>query len=218
MNLHKQIILVFALLFTVATIAQDKIQLMNGKVLRGKLKTESDGMYGFEYYKNGGSAKSIELSKYRMFSITNTTGEETVLYKQDTLMGNFFSENEMRMYIYGQRDAFKNSKGTPYFVTTFALGFASVMLDTYDGSNSSPFFSREPSIAPIIVPLAVTIGTGLIRTKVRKEQAADVTFLSSEHYLDGYQKVARVKRVKSAFFGSVSGVIAGFIVYAIGKP
>lgn len=222
MNLHKQIILLFAFLFIGNVVAQDKIQLMNGKVLRGKLKTQTDDIYNFNYYKNGGKVKSIELSKFRMFSHTNSAGEETVLYKQDTLMGNFYSENEMRMYIYGQRDAFKSMKGAPLFVASMALGFTSVLLDTYEfqegNANPPGFFNRTPTVAPIIVPFALTIGAGLIKSKVRKEHAADVTFLSSEYYIEGFQKVAKVKRVKSAFIGSISGVVAGFIVYSIGKP
>jgi hypothetical protein len=222
MNIYKQIILLFAVLFTGIVIGQDKIQLMNGKVLRGKLKTESDEIYNFDYYKNGGKVKSIELSKFRIFSIKNGTQPERVLYQQDTLMGNFYSENEMRMYVYGQRDAFKSFKGTSLFVASFALGFTSVILDTYEfeeGNQNPPgFFNRTPTIAPIIVPFALTIGAGLFKTKVRKEHAVDITFLSSEYYIEGFQKVAKVKRVKSAFIGSVAGVVAGFVVYSIGKP
>ncbi len=223
MTFQKQILLLFALVLSGVTLAQDKIQLMNGKVLRGKLKTEFDDYYDFEYYKNGGKVKSLELSKYRLFSITDASGKESVLYKQDTLMGNYYSPNEMRMYIYGQRDAFKAGNGAPLFVASFALGFTSVLLDTYEfdetATNPGPgFFNRTPTVAPIIVPFAITIGAGLIKSKVRKEHVADVSFLSSEYYIDGFQKVAKVKRVKSAFIGSVSGVIAGFIVYSIAKP
>jgi hypothetical protein len=222
MKFYKQILLLLAVFLTGAIIGQDKIQLMNGKVLRGKLKTEFDDFYNFDYYKNGGKVKSMELSKFRMFSITNGTDAEQVLYKQDTLMGNFYSENEMRMYVYGQRDAFKSFKSTSLFVASFTLGFASVILDTYEfqeGNDNPPgFFNRTPTIAPIIVPFAMTIGSGLFKTKVRKEHAADITFLSSEYYIEGFQKVAKVKRVKSAFIGSVAGVVAGFVVYSIGKP
>ena len=49
MNLHKHIILVFAFLFVGTAVAQDKIQLMNGRVLRGKLKTQTDDMLNFNY-------------------------------------------------------------------------------------------------------------------------------------------------------------------------
>ena len=222
MTYLKILTLILIVSFTYSVSAQDKIQLMNGKVLRGKLKTESDDYYNFEFYKNGGKTQNMELSKYRIFSITDPQGIESILYKQDTLMGNYYSQNEMKMYIYGQRDAFKSYKGTPMFVSTFALGFASVLIDTYEfeEGNSCPpgFFSRTPSIGPIIVPFALTIGAGLLKSKVRREQAADVSFLSNEYYLGGFQKVSKVKRVKNAFIGSVTGVLSGFIVYYFAHP
>jgi hypothetical protein len=221
MTYSKIISLIFAFLFTASFVAQDKIQLMNGKVLRGKLKTEFDDYYTFDFYKKGGKTKTMELSKYRMFSTTDTKGVETILYKQDTLMGNFYSPNEMKMFIYGQRDAFKSFQSTPIFISTFALGFASVMVDTYEfqTGNASPqgFFNRTPSVGPIVVPFVLTIGAGMIKTKVRREQAVDVSFLSNEFYLMGFHKVSRVKRVKNAFFGSVAGVISGFVVYNLAK-
>ncbi len=222
MNFYKQVILLFTVFFAGVVIGQDKIQLMNGKVLRGKLKTEYDDYYNFEYYKNGGKVKSIELSKFRMFSVTNGSEPEKVLYKQDTLLGNFYSENEMRMFVYGQRDAFNSVKGTSMFMTTFLIGFGSVLIDTYEfqtgGSQPQGFFNHTPSVGPIIVPFALTIGAGLLRSKVRKEYVTDVTFLASEYYIEGFQKVAKVKRVKSAFLGSIGGVITGFLVYSIAKP
>lgn len=202
---------------TIPSFAQDKVQLLNGKVLRGKLGTEYDEYYDFQYYKKGGKVKTIDLVKYRMFSYSNSSGEETILYKQDTLMGNFFTKNEMKMFVYGQRDAFANYKAAPWLVTGFALGFTSVILDTYDFSPNGGFFKYDPSIVPIGGIFVYTIGAGLFKPKVRKEYAADVSFLSSEHYIEGFQKIARVKKLKSSLLGSVIGVGTGLLVYSIAK-
>ena len=219
MKSFQTLLLLFTILLHSAYFTQDKIQLMNGKVLRGKLKAEFDDYYQFDYYKNGGKNKSIELSKYRIFSVTNTAGEESILYKPDSTLGNFYTPTEMKMFIYGQRDAHNTFKSASMFVTGFAMGFTSVLLDTYEftltGKCPQGFFNRTPSIAPIAVPLVFTIGAGLIKTKIRKEQVNDITFLSNELYIDGYQKVSKSKRVKSAFLGSVSGLITGFLVYSI---
>lgn len=196
---------------------QDKIQLMNGKILRGKLGAENDGLFEFKYYKKGGKSKDLELAKYRMFSYTNSGGEETILYKQDTLMGNFYTENEMKMFVYGQRDAFSNYKSTPWFVTGLAVGFTSVLLDTYDFRPNGGFFKIDPTIVPVGGIFIYTIGTGLFKPKVRKEFAADVNFLSSEHYIEGFQKIARVKKLKNSLLGSVVGVGSGLLVYFLAK-
>jgi hypothetical protein len=217
MKLAHIFLLLFVFLFSSSFVAQDKIQLMNGKVLRGKLKAEFDDYYQFDYFKNGGKSKSLELSKYRIYAVTNSSGEESILYKQDSTIGNFFTPTEMKMFIYGQRDGHKTFKGSPMFISGFALGFASVLIDTYEFSTTatSPqgFFNRTPSVAPIALPLVFTIGAGLIKTKIRKEQVTDISFLSSELYIDGFHKVSKTKRVKSAFFGSISGLVVGFLVY-----
>lgn len=203
-----------ALLFSIQVFGQDKVQLLNGKVLRGKLIKEYEDYFDFQYYKKGGKIKTLELTKYRMFSYSNSEGVETVLYKRDTLMGNFFTKNEMKMFVYGERDAFNNYKSTTLFLTGATFGFTSVLFDTYDFDPGGGFFKRTPSIFPIVVPLAVTIGAGAFKTKVRKEYAADVNFLASEHYIEGFQKIAKVKKVKNAFLGSVVGVGSGLLVYS----
>ena len=88
-----------------------------------------------------------------------------------------------------------------------------VLYDTYEPGDG--LFQRDPTIFPIAVPLVVTIGAGLFKPKVRKEYAADVSFLSSEHYIEGFQKIARVKKLKNSLLGSVIGVGAGLLVWSI---
>jgi hypothetical protein len=152
-----------------------------------------------------------------MFSYTNSEGEETILYKRDTLMGNFFSVNEMKMFVYGERDAYTNFKSTGWLIAGMGLGFTGVLIDTYDGTTSAGFFQRDPSVFSIAVPFVVTIGSGLFKPKVRKEYAADVNFLGSEHYIEGFQKIAKVKKLKSALLGSVIGVTSGLVINSLVK-
>ncbi len=205
------------LIVSAQALGQDKIQLMNGKVLRGKLGTEYEDYFDFQYYKKGGKVKDMELTKFRMFSYSNASGEETILYKRDTLMGNYFTKNEMKMFVYGERDAYASYKSASWFITGLGLGFTSVILDTYDFQPNGGFFKITPSIVPVAVPFVVTIGAGIFKPKVRKEYATDVNFLSSEYYIEGFQKIAKVKKLKNALLGSVIGVGTGFLVYAVAK-
>jgi hypothetical protein len=211
-----------ALLFSSLITAQDKVLMTNGKVLRGKIKTEHEDYFSFDYYKKQGKVKSIELSKYRVFSVTNVDGTEAIHYKPDTAMGYTYSVNEMRMYIYGQRDAFNAYQPLPMFIFSYTVGLGSVLFDTYqftaDPNTPAGFFQRTPSMFPITIPLAFTIGSGLFAPKIRKEYASDISFMASEHYIMGFKKIAKYKRLKNAFFGSALGVISGFVVYGIGKP
>lgn len=218
MGLLRITCLIITVLYGAVVFGQDKVQLINGKVLRGKLVKEYDDYFDFQYYKKGGKVKDLELTKYRMFSYTDSKGAETILYKQDTLMGNFFTQNEMKMFVLGERDAFTNYKSTSWFLSGYAIGFTAVILDTYDFRPNGGFFKYSPSIAPIAVPFVVTIGSGLFRTKVRKEYASDVSLLSSEYYIEGFQKVAKVKKImRGSLPGSVLGLLSGYLVYSLGK-
>jgi hypothetical protein len=213
-------ILTLLLFFSSAfeAVAQDKVQLMSGKTLTGKVTKEYDGYYDFTYYKKGGKTKEIELTKYRVFSLTDSKGTEDIIYKQDSLLGSFYSKNEMKMQVFGQRDAYSSYQSAPLFFGGFALGFGSVLFDTYefDGSNTG-FFKRSPSVAPIIVPIVLTIGSGMLKTKIKRAYASDATYLNNEFYIQGFQKVAKTKRIKSTFLGSVIGMATGFVVYSLAK-
>ena len=144
---------------------------------------------------------------------------EEIVYKRDTLSGSFYTTNQMKMLVYGQRDAFNKYQSAPLFIGSFALGFAATVLDTYEFAGPvTGFYQRTPSIGPIGVPLVITIGAGVLRSKVRREYASDVAYLNNEFYIQGFQKVAKYKRVKAGFLGSVLGVASGIVAYNILKP
>ncbi len=192
--------------------AQDKIQLMSGKVLRGKVVKEHENYLDFSYYKNKGKQKQIELTKIRVFSITDSKGSESILYKRDSTMGGYFSQNEMKMFIYGQRDSYNSYQTKPLFIASFMLGYGSVLFDTYNADNGG-MFTGSPTIAPIIMPLVITMGSGLLKSKIKREYVSDITYLNNEFYIEGFQKVSKARRLKSSFLGSVIGVAAGFATY-----
>lgn len=215
----KLIAAVFLMCLYTLCFSQNQLTFLNGKTIQGKLLTEKEDYFGFRSEKKEGKTKLLQLSKYRLFSYTNEKGEETILYQQDSSVGNYFSQTQMKLFVFGQRDAYQSFRAVHYFVGGLALGYTSVLLDTYefqDGNTCAKgFFHRTPSIAPIAVPLVFTIGAGFMRSKVRREHASDASFLSSEHYIDGFRKVAKFKRLKNAFLGSVAGVAAGFITYQL---
>jgi len=210
-----QAILILILSFIVmsnSAIAQDKVLLMSGKVLRGKVVKEHENYLDFSYYKSKGKQKQIELTKIRVFSITDSKGSESILYKRDSAMGGYFSPNEMKMFIYGQRDSYNSYQTKPLFVASFMLGYGSVMFDTYNADKGG-LFKGSPTIAPIIIPLVITMGSGLLKSKIKREYVSDITYLNNEFYIEGFQKVSKARRLKSSFLGSVLGVAAGFVTY-----
>lgn len=233
MRVGTLIVLLFLLLSGVE--AQDKLLLLNGHVDRGKILEDKGATFDFKIYKNGGKEKTIPYDKYRIFSVTDIKGTETVLYKQDTTIGNLLTENQMRMYIYGQRDAHKNYKSSHLFIGGVALGLAAALFDTYEFGNQKEideairlntavpepiprgFFLRTPSIGPPLLPLVIPITIKFLPSKIMKEDVSDIGYLNSEEYVEGFKKVQQFKRIKVSFLGTLSGVAAGLIAYGIGK-
>ena len=220
-----KIIAPFALLVVFNGIAQDKLLLLNGRIDKGEITAEKESVFEFKIFKNRGKEKIISYDKSRIFSITDISGKESVLYKKDSNIGNFLSENRMRMYIYGQRDAHENFGVGRHFFGGFLLGFAATIFDTYEfgpskkeiaeGATpvSTGFFLRAPSVFPILFPLSIPLGASLLPSKVIKDDVSSIEYLNSEEYVEGFIKVKKFKRIKSSFLGSLSGMAFTLVSY-----
>ncbi len=208
--------------------AQDKILLLNGKSFEGKFLGSSAELVNFDFIKKSGKTKSFSFENNRVYSYTKQGEEESVLYRKDTSIYLFYSQYEMRMFIYGEKDAYERFKVIKPWATGFALGLGVSMYDTYLSGNyvcsdkhevSGGFFKRQPSLAQFIIPFVVPIFTGAIKPKMKARHASDPTFLANEQYIEGFKKIRRFKRVKSSLFGTVCGVAVGMLAYTLApKP
>lgn len=195
--------------------------MLNGDVLEGKITENNDdfGFISYNFTTKSGKTKSGTVEHYRVFSIIDADGQETMYYEQDSMAGYVFTENEMRAYIIGERDAKLSYKPTLTLLGGIGLGVGTVLFDTYrtkadtEDGQTHGFFQAEPSIMPIVVPLVFTIAAGIPRVKVRLGGVSHTQYITDEYYLLGYEKKGRSKRVFRAFGGSISGVAAGFISY-----
>ncbi len=222
-----KIIITFALLIVFNVSAQDKLLLLNGRIDKGEITEDKESIFDFKIYKNGGKEKIIPYDKSRIFSITDINGKESVLYKKDSSIGNFLSENRMRMYIYGQRDAHENFGVGRHLFGGFLLGFAATIFDTYefgpskkeiaDGATPVPtgFFLRDPSVFPVLFPLSIPLGASLLPSKIIKDDVSSIEYLNSEEYVEGFNKVKKFKRIKNSFLGSLSGMAIALISYYV---
>lgn len=202
--------------FVLETIeAQDKILLLNGKSFEGKFLSSSEDLVNFNFIKKSGKIKPFSFENNRVYSLTKAGKEETVLYKKDTSIYHFYSQYEMRMFIYGEKDAYERFKVTRPWVSGFAIGLGVSLYDTY--YKEEGFLKRQPSIAQFIVPFVVPIFTGAIKPKMKAKYASDPTFLANEYYIEGFKKVRRFKRVKSSLFGTLCGVATGMIAYSLAQ-
>jgi len=227
MGAKNTILFLLLFLFANVTLAQDKLLLTNGHVERGKLLADSNGVYQFQIYKNGGKTKLISFEEYRVFSKYDIQGNEKVVYQQDSAIGNFLTVNEMRMYIYGQRDANQNFNAGPHFMLSYVAGLSFSIFDTYSFSgydylcpnglttthvSSGPFHS-EPTVSQILIPFVFAVGSTLIKSKIKKEHVSDIAYLSNEQYIEGFKKVKKFNKLRNVFIGSIAGVATGLIGY-----
>ena len=86
----KKFLLFLFVFASISAIGQDKILMLSGHVLEGNVVDHNRHNLKYEMTK-GSSAKTVELESYRVFSFTKD-GKETVMYKRDSAIGNYLSE------------------------------------------------------------------------------------------------------------------------------
>ncbi|NOQ74704.1 MAG: hypothetical protein GQ574_22010 [Crocinitomix sp.] len=208
---------------------QDSIILLNGRVFLGPVTSVENGILKYQETTKKGETFTGEFATYRVFSYTQK-GTETILYKQDEASDNYLSVDEARNATLGSYDARQTFKPRFVFWSSFALGYGMSLFDTYLGQASidhddyiGPFtepglFKSRPTFAPIFVPLVLSAAWTFPSFKVREKQMIQTHLLNDESYYRGYHRVARQKRIFSALKGSLIGIGAGLVTYAVFKP
>lgn len=173
------------------------ILLMTGKVLEGNV-TGQDTMYlYYDLVKKSGKTKPKKVDLERVFSINGPEGEEKVIYYMDTVVGNYFTIDEMRFYIQGEQDASKYyhanwtiAAGLPI---TAGLGFV----------LSGTAFS-------FAVPFVYLVSTGIPAYKINREKIPSSHLVTEPAYVLGYERTARNKRLFKSLFTGLVGTAIGF--------
>jgi hypothetical protein len=200
--MKKIVLILLTILFASEFIsAQDKIELLSGKVKKVIIDHESDDY--IYYKKKEGSFFKCRISKERIFRVFKSTGDTMYVYEQDTLAENDYSIAQIEKHIQGQIEARKYYKPWKAAVGGFFVGGVSGIL---------PFF-----YAFIPPGLYVTfIGTWHIDES--NFVASDETLLSDEYFTNGYELAARGKKMKYAVLGSLTGLATGMTIMYILYP
>ncbi len=187
-------------LFAINVNAQDKLLFLNGKTLAGKILKQTDYEFSFQDKKN----KQYNIDKYRVFSFTKNE-KESIVYKFDTLAGNFLKVEDMQLYVYGERDAY----------ITYNSHFTSV-LGLAIGGAGGYFMHKDQSFLYVPIPLIYTVLTLPFGTNVKhQDRVKNQKYLKEHEYLRGYDRVARSKRTTNALKSSFVGMGVGFLISAI---
>lgn len=170
---------------------KDTVILLNGDVVICTVIDTTEGLTSIKNPKN--PKKNITVENDRIFSIKNQNGE-SIMYSYDTIIGNEFTVDEMRYFIYGEQDADKKFKANG----CLAIGAAVGLLSGITGS----FFSPVP-------PFAFTALSGIPKVKIKHETVSNLEYLDHQPYLMGYERVARKKRKLKSLIGGGVGLVAG---------
>ena len=204
-------ILLISLLFatpilTEAQSQQGKIILMNGSVIENSIWEEKDGLiYIYDKKTNlfgKEKTRAIELNKSEVYSLSNGNKEQ-ILYYQDTMLGDYYTPEEMRMYLAGAGDARKNYKARHISAIGFAL------------CGAAGFLVGDGLLILIVPPITYAALQFIGKIKIREKYMSDKNFKYNDLYAEGFEPPARSKKMirgaLSGFLGSVSGVILYFI-------
>jgi hypothetical protein len=197
---------------------------LNGKILEGTVESTADEQIKMKVTDKKGKVYDTYLENYRVFSIISSDGKENIIYKQDSSIGNFLEPKDMNFYIKGEQDAYKNYRpmGTMIIGTTLGVGLG--ILDTYSfGDPSDPtiekgLFKSAPGLLTLIYPFMYTAIAGIApRPQLDIHNITDRNNLNSEHFIQGFARVARYKRTIRALLFSAMGSAIGLGSYYIFK-
>ncbi len=177
--------------------AQNTLWLANGKKKEiGEYKLDNKE---FVVYKNKkGKFKSIE--KFDIFAIIDQSSKEITIYQPDSTHKESFSIIEMRAFVQGQYDAQLNFKSP---------------LSTLGGAGIAAAASLF--INPLYTPIVSGVYCGVIGFTKTSEKKIIIPneYQNSDHYLLGYKKETKRKRIKNAILGSAMGLAAGFATFVV---
>ncbi|HEU4716705.1 MAG TPA: hypothetical protein VFU15_02685 [Bacteroidia bacterium] len=173
----------------------DTVYLMSGNTVAGVVKDSSDDELKILIPKKDGSFKADFIDLDLVFSVKYKNGQESVFYKQDTLFGNYYSEDEVRYFIYGERDARSHFRCPVWNAGAFAAGFA--------GGWTQSLFMFVP-------PFAYAGITTFFRVKIKPGTVGRPEYLQRDTYLLGYEKDARKRRIMRSLIWGGIGMAMGY--------
>jgi hypothetical protein len=193
-------------LITEAQVQQGKILLMNGSVIENSLWEEKNGMiYIYDQRKNlfgKEKTRAVELNKSEIYSLSNGR-QEQIMYYQDTMLGDYYTPEEMRMYLAGAGDARKNYKARHISAIGFAL------------CGAAGYLVGDGLLILIVPPITYAAIQYVGKIKIREKYMSDPNFKFNDLYAEGFEPPARSRKMIRGAISGVLGSATGVILYFI---
>lgn len=142
------------------------------------------------------------MEREEVFSVTYPSGREKVYYMYEEPLGNYFQEDEMRAYVYGERDARVALTGKGWFYSGLAVGAISG-------------YALKTSVLSLAVPPVFALAAKIPIIHIKERYIADKAYQYNENYALGFERYARSKNAIEALKGSAIGTVFGIVAYAI---
>lgn len=189
-----------------AQVQQGKVLLMNGSVVENAMWEEKDGMIYIYDKKNNlfgkEKTRAVELNKSEIFSLSSG-GKEQVLYFQDTMLGDYYTPEEMRMYLAGAGDARKNYKAR--HISAIGFGLCAV----------AGYLVGDGLMILIVPPITYAAIQYVGKIKIREKYMSDVNYKYNDQYAEGFEPPARSRKMIRGALSGVVGSVTGVLLYMI---
>lgn len=187
-----------AIMLALFSAAQDKINLMNGQILEGRVLGQSTLEIRYQVRKGERLIERTEPTE-SVFSVTDSLGRERIWYFMDTVFGNELTIPQMRWYMEGERDARKGYKP----LVPMLLGFV---------AGAAPVLALDLEVNSLLIP---PVYAGLMawpRVNVTRGSIRDPSMEGDPNYAMGYAAAGRPKRVLKCLASSFIGVGVGLAI------
>ena len=192
------IVLIFIFSGTIYAQVKDSIFYMNGNIVAANVL---DTLLGAVTFKDpADSTKKVHADDQAVFAVKYTNGFTKYYYRQDTSIGNWYTREEMRYFMIGERDARNNYKAPRAFVGGMITGIGGGLTGVLYGP---------------LIPGAYLGLNELTKIRIKQKWVSGPYLLSEDAYILGFQREAFAKRRIAVLKGSGIGLAIGFAAFGL---
>lgn len=175
----------------------DTIYLMNGHIVNEKVLDTAGNTVTIRHPRKQG--KTIIYDWEQLYLVSYVDGAKRYYYQKDSTINNWFTREEMWLYMKGESDARKGFKARGSLIGAGMIGLLGGLTGTF--------------WAPV-APYSFMAFSGLPRVRIRHRTVSNINYLKCDAYILGYERVARQKRKLRSLIGGTIGLAAGYCLYA----
>ncbi|MHB8259013.1 MAG: hypothetical protein ACYDCN_04405 [Bacteroidia bacterium] len=180
----------------------DTLYLMNGRIVVAPVLDTN--IFSATIIDPEDSTKRMSIESETLFAIKFNNGGLYYYYQEDTVR-NWFTRDEMWLFMQGERDAKKGFKPWGAFYGSMAAGLA--------GGASGLVLGTAGTFFGPVVPIAFFTTVGIPKVRIKHNTVTTPTNLDYDVYILGYEREARAKRRRYSLVGGGIGVALGYIAY-----